>query len=198
MTVFKTFWKIFNKNRFTVILYTVILISFSASNMQTSNKNLNYEAVKPSILIVNNDVEEGITKDFIKYIKDNSKCPEIENTQDAQDDALFYTDVDYIVYITENYNKDLLEGKNPEIKIKSGTSYNSSYSEMIVSRYINIANIYQKNYKSEDELIKHINETLSKNVDVEIASKLDTSSLSKATYYYNFASYSILASLSEI
>ena len=153
MTVFKTFWKILNKNKFMIILYTVILLSFAASNMQTSEKSINFEAVEPSILIVNNDKEEGITKDFIRYIKENSKTPEIENTEEARDDAIFYTDVDYIVYIPENYNKDFLEGKNPEIKVKSGTGYNSSYSKMIVSRYIDVANMYQKNIKSEDEIV---------------------------------------------
>ena len=69
MTVFKTFLKILNKNKFMVILYTVILLGFAASNLQTGNKNMNFEAVKPSILIVNSDNEEGITKDFIRYIK---------------------------------------------------------------------------------------------------------------------------------
>lgn len=195
MTVFKTFWKILNKNKFMIILYTVILLSFAASNMQTSEKSINFEAVEPSILIVNNDKEEGITKDFIRYIKENSKTPEIENTEEARDDAIFYTDVDYIVYIPENYNKDFLEGKNPEIKVKSGTGYNSSYSKMIVSRYIDVANMYQKNIKSEDEIVNKINETLSKKTDVEIVSKLDTKGLSKATYYYNFESYSLLACL---
>lgn len=195
MTVFKTFLKILNKNKFIVILYTVILLGFAASNMQTSEKNMNFEAVKPSILIVNNDEEMGITKDFIKYIKENSETPEIENTEEARDDALFYEDVSYIVYIPENYNNDFLEGKNPEIKVKAGENYNASYSEMIVSRYINIANMYQKNITSEDDIIKNINATLSKQADVEITSKLDTTSLSKATYYYNFASYSLLACL---
>ena len=195
MTVFKTFLKILNKNKFMIILYTAILLGFAASNIQTSEKNMNFEAVKPSILIVNNDKEEGITKDFIRYIKENSKTPDIENTEEARDDAIFYADCDYIVYIPENYNKDFLEGKKPEIKIKAGTSYNSSYSEMIVSRYINVANMYQKSISSEDEIIKNINETLSKQADVEIISILDTTSLSKATYYYNFESYSLLACL---
>jgi len=195
MTVFKTFWKILNKNKFMIILYTVILLGFAASNMQTSEKNINFEAVEPSILIVNNDKEEGITKDFIKYIKENSKTPDIENTEEARDDAIFYTDADYIVYIPENYNKDFLEGKNPEIKVKAGTSYNSSYSEMLVTRYINVANMYQRSIESEEEIINKINETLSKEAEVEITSKLDTGSLSKATYYYNFANYSLLACL---
>lgn len=195
MTVFKTFWKILNKNKFMVILYTVILLGFAASNMQTSENNMSFVASKPSILIVNQDEEEGITKDFIRYIKENSKTPRIEDNEEARNDALFYEDADYIIYIPKNYRQDFLDGKNPEIEIKKASRYNSSYSEMIVSKYIEVANIYQKQIESEDELIRKIDETLSKEVEIEITSKLDTNKLSKATYYYNFASYSILACL---
>ena len=64
---------------------------------------------------------------------------------------------------------------------------------MLLERYINVANIYQKNIESEEELINKINETISKQTEIEITSKLDTNNLSKATFYYNFANYSILA-----
>lgn len=38
MTVFKTVWKILNKNKITVILFTVMLLLFGVSNMRTSEK----------------------------------------------------------------------------------------------------------------------------------------------------------------
>ena len=44
-------------------------------------------------------------------------------------------------------------------------------------------------------MIKKVNETLSKQAETEITLKLDTNTISKSTYYYNFASYSILACL---
>lgn len=71
--------------------------------------------------------------------------------------------------------------------------HGSSYAEMILTRYIKVANIYQKEIQDEEELIKTINETLSKETEIEITSKLDTNNLSKATFYYNFMNYSILA-----
>ena len=195
MTVFKTFWKILNKNKITVIIYTVMLLIFGASNMQTSEKSMNFVASKPDVLIVNYDEEIGITKDLIKYITDNSNIIEIDKTEEKINDALFYRDVNYVIYIPENYSKDFMEGKNPEIKIKSTGDYQASLEKMILTRYIKVANIYQKSISNEDELINKINETLSKEVETEITSKLDTNTISKATYYYNFASYSILACL---
>ena len=195
MTVFKTFLKILNKNKFIIILYTLFLIFFGGFNMQTSESNINFVASKPDIMIVNYDEEKGITKDLIKYIEENSNVVDLKNNEDAINDALFYRDVNYVVYIPKNYNKDFMDGKNPEIEIKSTGDYQSSFAEMLLSRYIKVANIYQKSINSEEELISKINETLSKKSEVEMTSKLDTNILSKATFYYNFANYSIMACL---
>ena len=82
MTVFKTFWKILNKNKVIVIIYTVMLLIFGISNMQTSEKSMNFVASKPDVVIVNYDEEKGITKDFIKYITDNSNIVEIETDEE--------------------------------------------------------------------------------------------------------------------
>ena len=195
MTVFKTFLKILNKNKFIIILYTMFLIFFGGFNMQTSENNTNFVASKPDIMIVNYDEEKGITKDLIKYMEENSNVVDLKNNEDAINDALFYRDVNYVIYIPKNYNKDFMDGKNPEIEIKSTGDYQSSFAEMLLSRYIKVANIYQKSINSEEELISKINETLSKKSEVEITSKLDTNILSKATFYYNFANYSIMACL---
>lgn len=195
MTVFKTFLKILNKNKAIIILYTAFLIGFGGFNMQTSDQSTDFVASKPDIMIINHDKEEGITKDFIKYITDNSNIVELKNEEEAINDGLFYRDVNYVIYIPENYHEDFMNGKNPEIDIKSTGDYQSSFAEMLLSRYVKVANIYQKSIKDEDELIRKIDETLSLQTEVTITSKLDTASLSKAAFYYNFASYSILACL---
>lgn len=193
MTVFKTFLKVLNKSKLPIILYTVILVFFGGFNIQTSENSTNFVASKPDILIINKDKEEGITKNLIEYIKENSNIKEIENNEEAINDALFYRDVNYIIYIPENYREKFLNGENPEIQIKSTGDYQASLAEMMLERYIKIANIYEKNIEDEEELINKINETLSKQAEIKITSKLDTDNLSKASFYYNFANYSILA-----
>lgn len=193
MTVFKTFLKVLNKNKFVVILYTIILLVFGGINMQTSENSTNFVASKPNVLIINNDESEGISKNLSDYIEKNTNIVKVEDDEEAVDDALFYRDVSYIVYIPKNYRQDVLNGKNPEIEIKSAGDYGGSYAEMILSRYIKVQNIYAKEIENENELIEKINETLSEEVEIQKTTTLDTNSLSKATFYYNFANYSILA-----
>ncbi len=195
MTVFKTFLKVLNKCKLPIIMYTVFLIFFGGFNMQTSENNTNFVAEKPDVLIINKGEEKGITKNLVDYIKNNTNIIDIENDEEKINDALFYRDVNYIIYIPENYREEFLKGNNPKIEIKSTGDYSASYAEMLLSRYIKIANIYVKNIESEEELINKINDTLSKETKIEVSSKLDTDNLSKACFYYNFANYSILAGL---
>lgn len=165
MTVFKAFFKILKKNMIIVVIYTVMLIIFGTFNMQNSENQLSFSPSKPDILIVNNDVETGITKGLIDYIKQNSGSKEIEEGEEARNDALFYREINYIIYIPENFREDFLAGKNPNIEIKSTGDYQASLAEMLLKRYINVANNY-RGVLAEEEIVEKTKETLAKNVDV--------------------------------
>lgn len=193
MTVFKTFWKIVKKYKGTILTYTIILIAFGGINMSTSDNQTDFTATKPDVLIINNDEEIGITENLIKYIKDNSNIIDVKDNEEAINDALFYRDVNYIIYIPENYREDVLNGLNPEIDYKSTGDYQASLAEMMLSRYIQLQNIYANNNYSEDELIEAINNNLSNKSIIEMTSKLDTKENSRIALYYNFASYSLMA-----
>ncbi len=193
MTVFKAFLKVLNKCKVPIILYTVLLIGFGGFNMQTSDNSTNFVASKPDVFIINEDKEEGITKNLVDYMKNNTNVLEVPSTEEAIDDALFYREVNYIIYIPNHYREEFLKGNNPEIKIKSTGDYQASLADMLLERYSKVANSYQKIITSEEELIGKVNETLEKQTQVEITSKLDTDQLQKASFYYNFTNYSILA-----
>lgn len=193
MTVFKAYLKILNKNKFLVILYTVILIFFAGFNMQNKDNGTNFIAEKPDILIVNEDEEIGFTKNFIEYIEKNSTIKKIKKDENARNDALFYRDVNYIIYIPKNFRNDFLSGKNPKLEIKSTGDYMATLAEMMINRYFEVANTYQSITNDEEKLLEFINTTLKQEVLVEVTSKLDTEGMSKMAMFYNFANYTILA-----
>lgn len=193
MTVFKTFFRIVNKLKPTIILYTALLIIFGAVNMKTSDNNINFVNSKPDILIINQDVNEGLTKNLIDYMKKNSNIVKVENNEEKINDALFYREVSYVIYIPKDYRKNVLLGKNPKLDIKKTDEYDAHLSEMMLKRYIKLQNIYNEEVGSEDELITLINDNINDDVNVKITSKVDTSKTYNIAYYFNFASYSILA-----
>lgn len=193
MTVFKTVLKIVNKYKFTVILYAVMLIFFGGINFKTNNNSISYVATKPDILIINADEEVGITKDLIDYLAKNTNIKDLDTDNESINDALFYRDVSYIIYIPENFRNDFLSGKNPQINIKTTNEYNSVLAENLLDNYMKTATIYRNSMISEEDLIQKVNQTINVTTEVEVTSKLDTDTLSQVTFYFNFLNYCILA-----
>lgn len=193
MTVFKTFLKVLNKCKGPIIIYTVFLVFFGGFSIKTNETTMNFTETKPDVLIVNNDEYRGITKNFIDYIESKSNKIKIKNEEEAINDALFYRDVNYVIYIPTSFNDNLMNHKNPQIEVKSTGDYQSSLANIMVERYLNVANTYVKLYTSEDKVIDKIDETLKTESKIEVTSSLDTSSLDKATSYYNFTNYCLLA-----
>lgn len=192
MIVFNTFWKVINKYKGTIILFTVMLVAFGGINTTSSNSTVDFTNSKPDIAIVNKDENKGLTKNLISYLKKNTNVKDIKNEEEALDDALFYREVNYIIYIPKDYHNDVLSRKTPEIDIKTVGDYTSSLAEMLLTRYLKLQSIYSKNISNEQELVKAINQNLTKTSEINITSKIDTSKTSKVSRYFNFASYSIM------
>ncbi len=193
MIVFKTFLKILNKNKWILILYTAILIFFGIFNFQNQEKSTNFTSSKPDIFLTNNDTDNQVTENLIEYISKNMNVIELENTENAIDDALFYRTINLELTIPENYGEDFLNGKNPKLEIKSTKDYQASLAEMLLKRYQKIANTYLELELDKNNLITKINQTLELEATVEMTSKRDVSNLNKISSFYNFANYSMLA-----
>lgn len=191
MTVFKTFWKVVNKYKGTIILYTVMLLTFGTMNLKTNDINTMFTNSKPDVLIIDQD-ESLISKNLVDYFDKFANLVKVEESEDKIDDALFYRDVSYVIYIPYGYEKDILNGINPELEIKSAGDYEASLANMLLSRYINVQNIYSKSVDN-DELIEAINNNLANSANVNIVSKMDNVKSSNIASFFNFASYSIMA-----
>ncbi len=192
MTVFNTFWKVINKYKGTIILFTVMLVTFGGINTTSNNSTVDFTNSKPDIIIVNNSGNNDLTKNLISYLEKNTNVKDVKNTEEARNDALFYREVNYIIYIPKDYQKDVLSGKTSEIDIKTVGDYTSSLAEMLLTRYLKIQSIYAKNISTEQELITAINKNLSKTSEVTITSKVDRAKTSRVSRYFNFASYSAM------
>ena len=193
MTVFSTILKILNKLKGMLILYTVMLVAITTINQTSGNKVTNFEESKPDMLIVNNDSKNVITDGFVYYIKKHANIKDIDTSnQDKINDAIFYRDVNFVIYIPENFGKDLKEGKEPSLKYKTTGDEYASYSRMLVEKYIKTVKTY-KDYYSGSQLIEKVNNIVGNDTKVQVKSSLDTSKMSTMTVYFNFLNYALLA-----
>lgn len=193
MIVFSTFWRIVKKYKGTILLYTVMLIMFGGINLTSNSTNDMFTPTKPNIFIVNKDSNMGLTKNLINYLKKNTNVVSLEDDEEKINDALFYRDISYVIYIPKNYSKDVLDKKDVTIDIKSSKDYTSSLTEMMLDKYLNVQSNLVNITNNQDELVNMINNTLDVNNEVVVSSKLDNSYLNRVSRYFNFGSYSLLA-----
>lgn len=193
MIVFSTFWRIVKKYKGTILLYTVMLIMFGGINLTSNSTNDMFTPTKPNIFIVNKDSNMGLTKNLINYLKKNTNVVSLEDDEEKINDALFYRDISYVIYIPKNYSKDVLDKKDVTIDIKSSKDYTSSLTEIMLDKYLNVQSNLVNITNNQDELVNMINNTLDVNSEVVVSSKLDNSYLNRVSRYFNFGSYSLLA-----
>lgn len=193
MTIFKTFFKIMLKYKFIIIMYTSITIFFAGMGVKSNSTETDFSVTKPRIYIVNNDESVGITNDIIEYLKQKCEIADLENSKQSIDDAIFYRDVDYVIYIPQNFRADFIAKKNPQIEIKQTGSYGAELAKMNFERYLKVARQKVQEFNNEDELISEIHKVIDTEAEVELKEKIDTAAMAKLSRYFSFASYSILA-----
>ncbi|MDE6284209.1 MAG: ABC transporter permease [Bacilli bacterium] len=191
MIVFKAFLKILDKCKVPILMYTAFLIFFGGYNMKSSDTSMSFTASKPDIYIINQDENVGITKDFIAFLTEKSNVKSIE--AEKIDDALFYRDVNYVVYIPKGFNREFWNDKEPQIEVKSTGDYLASLAHMYVQKYLRLAHLYKDIAVSDEELLRYIHQNLEHEVQVELTTQLDTNGLTQATFYFNFMNYCLLA-----
>lgn len=190
MIVFKNYFKIVKKHLGIIIMFAAISIGISIANT-SYNSTENYVSVNPKIAIINYD-ESSLSENFINYMDKKSEFVEVENNEKAIQDALYLNKTDSILIIPENFGADLLAVKEPNIKIKKSTQNFSEYTELLVNRYLKIAENYSKAGMTESEIIQNIQKDIENEIEVKVASE-NKSDLEKLAVYYSFENYAFLS-----
>lgn len=189
MTIFKTYRKIVKKNIGIIILYTVMLLVFGTMNLKANKNSFEFISSKPDIIIVNNS--SGIVTDnLISYLKTNANVKNITDENDI-DDAVFFRDANYVIYIPKEFENKIENGKEFNIDIKSNNSYDSYIASELLNKYLDVFSKYMNLYNDKILAIQKLDNTLNKKASVVIENK--TSLNSKTSLFYNFSSYSIMA-----
>lgn len=189
MTVFKTYWKIVKKNLGIIILYTVMLLVFGTMNLKTNKNSFEYVSSKPDIIIVNNS-NGIITDNLISFLKTNANVKNITDETDI-DDAVFFRDANYVIYIPKEFENKLESGKEVNIDIKTNNSYDSYIASELLNKYLDVFSKYMNLYNDKVLAIQKLDNTLNKKAGVVIENKTNLNS--KTSLFYNFSSYSIMA-----
>ncbi len=192
MIVFNSYLKIVKKFIPIIIMYLVIFTFFAVAATSSNSEQSSFVATKPKVALINNDKDSKLVLAFEEYLNKIAKLKKIEGTDDSIKDALFFRKIDYILIVPENFTKDFMAGKNPEIEtMKIPDSYSSKYTEMLLNKFLNIANLYTNTDMSEEEIIANLKDDMAKEIEVVLNDK-DVKDFNQANYFYNFCNYIIL------
>lgn len=192
MTIFKTFFKLVNKNKVHLILYTALLISFTCITLSNNETNLNYADSKPDVIIIDND-NSKLSNHFKNYFKKSAKVKDKDFTNDQIEDELFYRFSSYVIYIPKGFEQSIFDGNIKQIEYKSVDDYEASLASLTLNKYLSVLDIYKDIDNDIDSLINHIDTSLEGKTTVTVNSKLNSNSLSRVGFYYSFMNYSLLA-----
>lgn len=195
MTVFNNYFKIVKSYIPTIIIYTVIFVMISVlATSSIGNTTTDFSASKPNVAVINRDNNSVLIDSFTEYLETTTNIKKLKDEEETLRDALFYTEVDYILIIPKAYTEDFMNLKNPKIDTMTvPSSYGAKYTEMLLNRFLNISKVYRTAGMDQEIIAKSVKIDLEKNADVIMMNEYDATGLAVASYYYNFTNYTFIA-----
>lgn len=193
MQVFKVFFKILRENIPTLIIYFVItfisailFVKMGVMSMTTA------EEVKPTI-VVENASDSEYAKGLINYLDDKCKLKEIDD--ELIEDALYYRQISYVLYIPENFESQIASGETLQMNSKSVPDISDSYlAEQHIEAYISTlqSNIRYAGTNDINEIVNLTNADLKDEVSVNL---MNNEVKEQVQFYFNFLCYTFCSCL---
>jgi ABC-2 type transport system permease protein len=199
MQVFKTFFKVIQKNLTQIVIYFFVFLFLSVLMVGQSNKNspVSFESTKTNMAIFNYDKNSEFSNNLEKFISNYADIKEINDTTEDIQDALFYRDVEYIIRIPNGFgNKFLNNDSTAQLeKISTSDSYTATYMDSVINNYLNFTKKYKNNITniSYEKLQQLVNCDMQLEANVHINSYGKENDSSTTTYYFTFFAYAIFA-----
>ncbi|MBP7479369.1 MAG: ABC transporter permease [Spirochaetaceae bacterium] len=201
MPVFKTFLKIVNKNKSTIIMYLAIFlgIAIPITKLIPGAAEPSYADSAEPIAVIDND-NSVISKGLHDYLKKTQRVKNIETDTDSIQDALYFRDIQFLVSIPSGYEKSLLQGVVPVLNTTSvPNSYSGIYISMQIEQYLSFLRIYLASGYTLQDAVQKAEEVLNTKADVSLVNDGKTLSQSyKFTFYYQYIPYMLLGILVQI
>ncbi|RDU22829.1 ABC transporter permease [Anaerosacchariphilus polymeriproducens] len=192
MQVYRAFLKILKKNLPAVSIYFFIFMGLTIAFSRSGNENskTQFEQEKLTLCIINQD-DGGLGKDLKDYLSTLHKLKNIKNDKETLQDALYNRQVDYILYIPNDFTEKMNQGITSEvlrtIKIPGGTA--GFFIDTQVEQYLSTLKLYLKADYAKEQAVKQAKKDLSVQTKVTVPNGEEVSELEPAFYYFNYLPY---------
>lgn len=195
MQVFKLFFQIMRANKINLFMYLIITVAISLLFVKSgamTGLSSRSEDVKPSIAIYDNS-KTAQSEAFVKHLEKYTKVSEI--SADKLEDALFYRQIAYALYIPEDYAQQVESNQKVFLEKKVVDNAAGAY---LIDQYIDSYLSALQGYYSymPDASFAQINEFVEKDFsnEVDISIKMNQDD-EQVQMYFNFFGYTFMCCL---
>ena len=195
MQVFKLFFKIVRASKTSLLTYVFVTVLISILFVKSgamNSGNHKSEDIKPAIAIFDASKSEQ-SEAFIKHLGNYTQIEDIK--EDKIEDALFYRQVAYVLYIPKEYATQL--ENNEEIILDKKVVDNAAGAYLVdqyIEEYISAVQSYTKLMPntSFSKISTFVEKDFSTKVKIEVKT---TASEEQVQMYFNFFGYTFMCCL---
>lgn len=195
MQVFKLVFKLLKENKISILVTVIVAIGISilfvktGANSATTTFN---EDVKPSIVVIDQSKSEQ-SKAVQEFLDEKTQIVDLQ--EEEIEDALFYQQIVYVLYIPEGYETSLMSGDAVHLEKKTVPNVAGAYLvDQYVQEYLTATQNYVEYMPDATfaEIDAYVKADFEKEVKVEVK---QSKAKEQVQMYFNFFGYSLVCSI---
>ena len=199
MQVFRAYFKVIRKNMLAMSIYIFIfvILAFLLTLFFGQSTVTSFNPVKIRIAVIQEDNGSAFSENLTAWLGRQAVVVDLEPTQDSLQDALFYRDVEYILYIPVGFGASMMDRRYDMTLNRTivPDSYTSIQMDLQIDQYLNLAALYLDSLPgvTADDLAAKIDHDLSAEATVTLQASETNHGPNKMTFFFIYLTYSIMA-----
>lgn len=198
MQVFKAFFKILNKNKMAMMIYTAIFFALTMILASQADENSVTSFSRQSLAIGADNQDTGeLGTALVDYLELTNTIMEVPADHEALLDAMYNREIQYVLIIPEDFTEKFLAGEREEVLEGTEVPGNkTSYlAEMEIVEYLKTLGMYVDGGYGEKEAAALAMADMKKESSVEFLSSSDAEQAPSAYYYFQYLPYIFVCSM---
>jgi len=115
MQVFKAFFKILNKNKFSMIIYMGIYLALTIVMTQSASESDTTDFSQVSMDIGVDNQDKGVLGEaLVEYLSKENNIKSIPKEREELLDTMYYREIQYVLVIPEDFTERFIAGEREE------------------------------------------------------------------------------------
>jgi len=195
MPVFKCFGKIVKKNKVSFMIYIVIFVAVLIifTKVGSSNTDTLFSDAAVPIAIIDQD-GSALSEALTAYIGERHQLIDLENDSEALQDALFFREIEYILWIPDGFEKAFVsEGDNLKLEnTKLPDSTSGIYIDQQIDRYLATLRAYLNSEFEFSDALSSTEKDLALSTTVELSTG-EQAEVSTISFFFQYLPYVLIA-----